>query len=89
MEPSHTVHYGYICDGDEVIDEVLVLVMRGPRSYTAEDTVEIDCHGGILVTKRILETVFKIRGQACGAWRIYQKGIFKRQDGSFPGRGCH
>ncbi|GLC78866.1 tRNA uridine-5-carboxymethylaminomethyl(34) synthesis GTPase MnmE [Lacrimispora brassicae] len=59
MEPSHTVHYGYICDGDEVIDEVLVLVMRGPRSYTAEDTVEIDCHGGILVTKRILETVLK------------------------------
>ncbi len=58
-EPSHTIHYGYICDGDEVIDEVLVLIMRGPRSYTAEDTVEIDCHGGVLVTKRILETVLK------------------------------
>ena len=40
-EPSHTIHYGYICDGDEVVDEVLVLIMRGPRSYTAEDTVEI------------------------------------------------
>lgn len=59
MEPSHTIHYGCICDGDEVIDEVLVLIMRGPRSYTAEDTVEIDCHGGVLVTKRILETVLK------------------------------
>lgn len=58
-EQSHTVHYGYICDGDEVVDEVLVLIMRGPRSYTAEDTVEIDCHGGVLVTKRILETVLK------------------------------
>ncbi|MDR1548211.1 MAG: tRNA uridine-5-carboxymethylaminomethyl(34) synthesis GTPase MnmE [Hungatella sp.] len=58
-EPSHTIHYGYICDGAEVIDEVLVLIMRGPRSYTAEDTVEIDCHGGVLVTKRILETVLK------------------------------
>ena len=58
-EPSHTIHYGCICDGDEVIDEVLVLIMRGPRSYTAEDTVEIDCHGGVLVTKRILETVLK------------------------------
>ncbi|WP_077612838.1 tRNA uridine-5-carboxymethylaminomethyl(34) synthesis GTPase MnmE [Clostridium sp. Marseille-P2415] len=58
-EPSHTIHYGYICDGDEVVDEVLVLIMRGPRSYTAEDTVEIDCHGGVLVTKKILETVLK------------------------------
>ncbi|WP_313580993.1 tRNA uridine-5-carboxymethylaminomethyl(34) synthesis GTPase MnmE [Lacrimispora sp.] len=58
-EPSHTIHYGYIIDGGEVIDEVLVLIMRGPRSFTAEDTVEIDCHGGVLVTKRILETVLR------------------------------
>ncbi len=56
---SHRVHYGFIYDGDEMIDEVLVLVMKGPHSYTAEDTVEIDCHGGILVMKRILETVIK------------------------------
>ena len=51
---SHTIHYGLICDGDDVIDEALVMVMKGPASYTAEDTVEIDCHGGILVTKLIL-----------------------------------
>lgn len=57
--PSHTIHYGYIADGDEIIDEVLVMVMRGPRSFTAEDTVEIDCHGGVLITKKILETVLK------------------------------
>jgi len=57
--PSHTVHYGMIQDGEEVLDEVLVIVMRGPHSYTAEDTVEIDCHGGILMMKRILETVIK------------------------------
>lgn len=56
---SHTVHYGYIMDGDHTIDEVLVLVMKGPKSYTAEDVVEIDCHGGIVVTKKILETVIK------------------------------
>ena len=56
---SHTIHYGTIIDGETVIDEVLVMVMRGPHSYTAEDTAEIDCHGGILVTKRILETVLK------------------------------
>ena len=54
---SHTAHYGYIYDGDERIDEVLVLIMRGPNSYTAEDTVEIDCHGGIRMVQRILETV--------------------------------
>ena len=53
------IHYGHIHDGEEVIDEVMVLLMRGPRSYTREDTVEIDCHGGIYVTKRILETVIK------------------------------
>lgn len=56
---SHTVHYGYICDGDKVIDEVLVIVLKGPHSYTAEDTVEIDCHGGSLVMRRILETVIR------------------------------
>lgn len=56
---SHTIHYGFLCDGDEVIDEVLMMVMKGPASFTAEDTVEIDCHGGMLVTKRILETVLK------------------------------
>lgn len=58
-EKSHTVHYGYIYDGEEEIDEVLVLLMRGPHSYTGEDVVEIDCHGGITVTKKILETVLK------------------------------
>lgn len=57
--PSHTIHYGFICDGEEVIDEVLVMVMDGPRSYTGEDTVEIDCHGGVLAMKRVLETVIK------------------------------
>lgn len=57
--PSHTVHYGVIQDGDEILDEVLVVVMKGPHSYTAEDTVEIDCHGGVLVMKKILETVIR------------------------------
>ena len=56
---SHTIHYGYIEENGERIDEVLLLLMKAPRSYTAEDTVEIDCHGGILVTRKILETVCK------------------------------
>lgn len=58
-EKSHTVHYGYIVDKEEVIDEVMVLIMRAPNTYTREDTVEIDCHGGVLVMQRILDTVIK------------------------------
>ena len=56
---SHTINYGFVCDGEETIDEVLVMVMDGPSSYTAENTVEIDCHGGVLAMKRVLETVIK------------------------------
>lgn len=56
---SHTVHYGAVFDGEEMIDEVLLLVMRAPKTYTREDVIEIDCHGGVLVMKRLLETVLK------------------------------
>lgn len=58
-ERSHTIHYGYIVDKDAIIDEVLVMLMKGPNSFTGEDVVEIDCHGGVYVIKRILETVIK------------------------------
>ncbi len=56
-QKSHTIHYGYIFDGDEMVDEVLVMLMRGPHSYTGEDTVEIDCHGGVLAMKKVLQAV--------------------------------
>ncbi len=56
---SHTVHYGHIYDGNEIIDEVMVLLMKAPNSFTMEDTVEIDCHGGVYVMNRILQTVLK------------------------------
>ena len=56
---SHTVHYGVIKESGVVLDEVLAVVMRGPHSYTGEDTVEINCHGGILVTRKILEAVIR------------------------------
>ncbi len=56
---THTIHYGHIVDGQETIDEVLVMLMRGPRTFTGEDTVEINCHGGTYVVKRVLETVIK------------------------------
>ena len=55
--PTHTIHYGHIVDGDEIVDEVLVMLMRGPKSYTTEDVVEIDCHGGILVLKKVFNLV--------------------------------
>ncbi len=71
--PSHTIQYGYIYDGEELVDEVLVMLMRGPRSFTAEDTVEINCHGGVFAMKRILETAIK-----CGA-RPAQPGEFTKR----------
>lgn len=58
-QPTYTIHYGFVYDKEEMLDEVLVLLMKGPHSYTAEDTVEIDCHGGVFVMRRILETVLK------------------------------
>lgn len=71
---SHTIHYGFIIDADdEVIDEVMVSYMKAPNSYTAEDTVEINCHGGVLVMKHILELV--IRNGA----RLAQPGEFTKR----------
>ena len=57
--PTHTVHYGFVKEKGKIIDEVMVLLMRAPKSYTREDTVEIDCHGGILVMKKILDLALK------------------------------
>lgn len=72
-EPTHTIHYGFIKDGEEVIDEVMVSVMKAPATYTREDVVEINCHGGVVVTKRILQTVVKY-----GA-RIAEPGEFTKR----------
>ena len=70
---SHTIHYGFIMDGSEIIDEVLVMLMKSPNSYTREDTVEIDCHGGTLVMQRILDIVIR-----CGA-RPAEPGEFTKR----------
>lgn len=56
---SHTIHYGYIKRNRDIIDEVLVTVMKAPKTFTGEDTVEINCHGGIFVIQKILETVLE------------------------------
>ncbi len=74
---THTIHYGFIIEETEVsenvIDEVMVTVMKAPRSYTAEDTVEINCHGGILMMRKILATVIR-----AGA-RIAEPGEFTKR----------
>ena len=54
---TNTINYGHIYDGKEMLDEVMVSVMRAPKTYTKEDVVEINCHGSILASKKILETV--------------------------------
>lgn len=74
-EKSHRVHYGFIYDGEEKLDEVLVLIMKGPHSYTAEDTVEIDCHGGVWMMKRILETVIRNGARAAEPGEFTKRGF--------------
>jgi tRNA modification GTPase len=74
MKP-YTMRYGFIIEQEtgDILDEVIVSYMKGPRSFTAEDTVEINCHGGIIATKRILEEVIK-----CGV-RLAEPGEFTKR----------
>ena len=71
--PTHTIHYGWITDGDTIVDEVLVMLMKGPHTYTREDTAEINCHGGAYVLNRVLETA--VRGGA----RLAEPGEFTKK----------
>ena len=70
---THTIQYGHIYDNEELVDEVLVLIMRGPRSYTTEDVIEIHCHGGILVLKKVLSLLVSV---GC---RIAEPGEFTKR----------
>ena len=77
---SHTIHYGYIVDKDEnIIDEVMTSVMKAPKSYTMEDTVEINCHGGVLVMQKVLEKRRDIH--------VIAKKILEAKDLFMIGRG--
>ncbi|HWQ90561.1 MAG TPA: tRNA uridine-5-carboxymethylaminomethyl(34) synthesis GTPase MnmE, partial [Clostridia bacterium] len=71
--PSHTLHYGHIVRNEQVVDEVLVAVMRAPRTFTREHVVEISCHGGILPAKAVLQCLL-----ASGA-RLAEPGEFTRR----------
>lgn len=72
---SHTVHYGTIVDEENVIDEVLIVIMKAPNTYTKEDVVEINCHGGVLVTKKIFELLIK-NGARCAEPGEFTKRAF-------------
>ena len=70
---SHTSHYGHIVKDNEIIDEVLVNVYKSPKTYTTEDTVEINCHGGIATTRKILEILLE------SGIRLAEKGEFTKR----------
>ena len=70
---SHTIKYGHILDGDEIIDEVLLMIMRAPKTYTKEDLIEINCHGGYNTTNKILELLLK---KGC---RLAEPGEFTKR----------
>lgn len=70
---NFSINYGHLYDKDEIIDEVLVSIMKGPNTYTKEDIIEINCHGGFLITEKVLELVLK-----SGA-RIAELGEFTRR----------
>jgi tRNA modification GTPase len=71
--PTHTIHFGKIVRGGKIIDEVLLAVLRAPRTFTREDTVEISCHGGILPAKLVLDTILE------NGTRLAEPGEFTRR----------
>ncbi len=70
---THTINYGHILDKNEIIDEVMVSVMHAPRTFTKENSIEINCHGGLYVTNRILETLLK------NGFRLAEPGEFTKR----------
>ena len=70
---SHTINYGHIVDNDEIIDEVLVSVMKSPKTFTMEDIVEVNCHGGIAITNKVLELLL-LKGA-----RLAERGEFTKR----------
>lgn len=71
--PSHTIHLGYIMDGEEIIDQVVCNVFRGPKSFDGENTVEINCHGGVLVLNKIIQVLLK------NGFRLAERGEFSKR----------
>lgn len=70
---SHTIHYGYIMDGTDIVDEVLCNIFLAPKSFDGENTVEINCHGGIYVTNRVLQVLLN------AGFRLAERGEFSKR----------
>ena len=83
-QPTHTIHYGYIVDGEDTIDEVLVMLMRGPHSYPGEGN---QLPWWCICCAKNFGDGDKIWRKTCRSRRIYKARIFKWKDGSVPGRG--
>lgn len=79
--PSHTINYGKIIDPENghILDEVLVSVMRAPKTYTREDVVEINCHGGLLVTKKILELLLSVGARLAEPGEFTKRAFLKKR----------
>ena len=75
---THTLLYGNIVAEGRTVDEVLLAVMRTPRTFTREDTVEITCHGGMVASQAVLQTVLAAGARSALPRRIYAAGFFKR-----------
>lgn len=73
--PSHTIHYGHIYDGEQLVDEVMVSVMHAPHTYTGENTVEINCHGGLYIVQKVLETVLKYGARMAEPGEFSKRGF--------------
>ena len=79
--------YGHIVDPDNgaIVDEVLCVFMKGPSTYTAEDTAEINCHGGMIPLRKTLELVLRCGARIAEPGEFTKRAFFKRQTGSVPG----
>jgi tRNA modification GTPase len=75
LAPTHTVHFGHLVRNERKIDEVVVTVFRAPKSYTGEDTIEISCHGGVLITQEVLETVLSTGVRSAEAGEFTQRAF--------------
>ena len=71
--PANTIHYGHICSGDEIVDEVMASIFRAPHSYTGEDSVEISCHGSRYILNKVLELLIKNGCRQAGPGEFTQR----------------
>lgn len=85
---NYSINYGHIIDNEHIVDEVLVSIMKAPNTYTREDIVEINCHGGFLVTEKVLEVVLK-NGARIAEIGEFTKRAFKWKNRFNTSRSCN